>query len=161
MDITRFDLMIEKGDFFFQIRYICWTHQECAQWRTPCSHHAGTALRWRRGTRHQNHLYDAVGYAWPKQRRGPHLLVTLAFMDGRALLPTNWRRVYLQQVATRPEYGVGKIATVNGRYYAWNRDKGGKWAVCILRKDWREQSLSRTHAELSSGECVRRTKAGR
>ena len=46
-------------------------------------------------------------------------------MDGRDTLPTNGAR-YIEQLQQKMrEYGVGKIASVSGRYYAMDRDK--KW----------------------------------
>jgi len=47
------------------------------------------------------------------------------FMDGRDTLPTNGA-MYIEQLQQKMrEYGVGKIASVSGRYYAMDRDK--KW----------------------------------
>src|SRR5581483_2390249 len=46
-----------------------------------------------------------------------------AFMDGRDTLPTNGAG-YLDQLQQKMrEYGVGKIASVEGRYYAMDRDR--------------------------------------
>ena len=46
-----------------------------------------------------------------------------AFMDGRDTLPTNGAG-YLEQLQQKMrEYNTGKIATVNGRYYAMDRDR--------------------------------------
>ena len=44
-------------------------------------------------------------------------------MDGRDTLPTNGAG-YLEQLQQKMrEYNSGKIATVNGRYYAMDRDR--------------------------------------
>ena len=46
-----------------------------------------------------------------------------AFMDGRDTLPTNGAG-YLEQLQQKMrEYNSGQIATVNGRYYAMDRDR--------------------------------------
>ena len=46
-----------------------------------------------------------------------------AFMDGRDTLPTNGAG-YLEQLQQKiREYNTGKIASVNGRYYAMDRDR--------------------------------------
>src|SRR5207249_11949114 len=46
-----------------------------------------------------------------------------AFMDGRDTLPTSGAG-YLEQLQQKMrEYNTGKIATVNGRYYAMDRDR--------------------------------------
>ncbi len=47
------------------------------------------------------------------------------FMDGRDTSPTSGAG-YIEQLQRKMrEYGVGKIATVDGRYYAMDRDR--KW----------------------------------
>jgi len=46
MDITKIDLMIEKGDFLFQSGSVG-RNQSARRWRTPAPH-LRTALRWRR-----------------------------------------------------------------------------------------------------------------
>jgi 2,3-bisphosphoglycerate-independent phosphoglycerate mutase len=46
-----------------------------------------------------------------------------AFLDGRDVAPTSAKR-YLQQLSAKmEELGVGQIATVQGRYYAMDRDR--------------------------------------
>ena len=46
-----------------------------------------------------------------------------AFLDGRDVSPTSGADFVAQTVAQCREIGVGKIATVMGRYYAMDRDK--------------------------------------
>ena len=45
-----------------------------------------------------------------------------AFMDGRDTLPTSGAGYLEELQQTFAEYGVGKIASVSGRYYAMDRD---------------------------------------
>ena len=59
------------------------------------------------------------------KQNGVERVFVHAFMDGRDTLPTNGA-MYIEQLQQKMrEYGVGKIATVSGRYYAMDRDK--KW----------------------------------
>ncbi|MBJ8193738.1 2,3-bisphosphoglycerate-independent phosphoglycerate mutase, partial [Bacillus cereus] len=46
-----------------------------------------------------------------------------AFMDGRDVMPDSGVGFMQQLIAKIQEVGVGKIATVQGRYYAMDRDK--------------------------------------
>jgi len=59
------------------------------------------------------------------KQNGADRVFVHAFMDGRDTLPTNGVR-YIEQLQQKMrEYGIGKIASVSGRYYAMDRDK--KW----------------------------------
>src|SRR5258707_5122526 len=71
---------------------------------------------------HQNHLYALLRMA---KQNGVDRVFIHCFMDGRDTLPTHGAG-YLEQLQKKcREFGTGKIATVNGRYYAMDRDK--KW----------------------------------
>ena len=59
---------------------------------------------------------------WPGEN-GVERVFVHAFMDGRDTLPTNGAG-YLEQLQQKMrEYNTGKIASVNGRYYAMDRDR--------------------------------------
>jgi 2,3-bisphosphoglycerate-independent phosphoglycerate mutase len=65
------------------------------------------------------HLYGCLKLA---ERRGVQRVFLHAFTDGRDT-PPNSGLGYIQQIeAKMKEIGVGKIATVSGRYYAMDRD---------------------------------------
>lgn len=70
---------------------------------------------------HQRHLYGLLELA---KRKGLDNNVFIhAFMDGRDTLPASGER-YIQELQEKmKEKGVGKIATLSGRYYAMDRDK--------------------------------------
>jgi 2,3-bisphosphoglycerate-independent phosphoglycerate mutase len=71
---------------------------------------------------HQNHLYALLRMA---RQNGVDRTYVHCFMDGRDTLPTNGAG-YIEQLQQKMrELGVGKVATVSGRYYAMDRDK--KW----------------------------------
>ena len=71
---------------------------------------------------HQEHLYALLRAA---REHGVTRVFVHAFLDGRDTLPTSGAG-YLQKLqAKMAEYGVGKLASVSGRYYAMDRDR--KW----------------------------------
>lgn len=69
---------------------------------------------------HQEHLYALLRAAreYKLERVYVH-----AFMDGRDTLPTSGAGYIAALEQKMREYGVGKIASVSGRYYAMDRDK--------------------------------------
>jgi 2,3-bisphosphoglycerate-independent phosphoglycerate mutase len=68
----------------------------------------------------QAHLYALLKMA---KQQGVDRVFVHAFMDGRDTLPTNGAG-YIEQLQQKMrEYNSGQIATVNGRYYAMDRDR--------------------------------------
>jgi 2,3-bisphosphoglycerate-independent phosphoglycerate mutase len=65
------------------------------------------------------HLYAVLELA---QRRGLDRVFLHAFTDGRDTPPTSGLEYIRQIEANMKRIGVGKIATVSGRYYAMDRD---------------------------------------
>jgi 2,3-bisphosphoglycerate-independent phosphoglycerate mutase len=117
MDITRIDLMIENGDFFSQPTLVAaMKHARTGGRRL---HLFGLVSD---GGVHskQEHLYALLKMA---KQQGVDRVLVHCFMDGRDTLPTNGAG-YLQQLQQRMrQYNCGKIASVNGRYYAMDRDR--------------------------------------
>jgi 2,3-bisphosphoglycerate-independent phosphoglycerate mutase len=117
MDITRIDLMIQNGEFFSHPVLLA-------------------AMKYARAGERRLHLFGLVSdggvhsqqahlYALLKmaKQNGVDRVFVHAFMDGRDTLPTNGAG-YLEQLQQKMrEYNSGKIATVNGRYYAMDRDR--------------------------------------
>jgi 2,3-bisphosphoglycerate-independent phosphoglycerate mutase len=68
----------------------------------------------------QEHLYALLKMA---KQNGLERVFVHAFMDGRDTLPTNGAGYLEQLQQNMREYNCGKIATVNGRYYAMDRDR--------------------------------------
>ncbi len=117
MDITRIDLMIENGEFF--------SHPVLVE-AMKNARNSGRKLHLfglvSDGGVHsrQEHLYALLKMA---KQQGVDRAFVHAFMDGRDTLPTNGAG-YLEQLQQKMrEYNSGKIATVNGRYYAMDRDR--------------------------------------
>ena len=117
MDITRIDAQIASGEFQ----------------KNPAIVQA--MQRAREGGR-QLHLFGLVSdggvhshqehlYALLRTAREYHVerVFVHAFMDGRDTLPTSGAGYIAALEQKMREYGVGKLASVNGRYYAMDRDK--------------------------------------
>jgi 2,3-bisphosphoglycerate-independent phosphoglycerate mutase len=116
MDITRIDLMIENGDLYSNPVLL------------DSMHYAGKGHRLHlmglcsQGGVHSQltHLYGLLKMA---KREGVEDVCVHCFMDGRDVPPDSgieWVRQLQQQL---DEIGVGRIATVVGRYWAMDRDK--------------------------------------
>jgi len=117
MDITRIDLMIQNGELFkHPVLLDTMKHARSGERRL---HLFGLVSD---GGVHsqQAHLYALLKMA---KQNGLERVFVHAFMDGRDTLPTNGAG-YLEQLQQKMrEYNCGKIATVNGRYYAMDRDR--------------------------------------
>jgi 2,3-bisphosphoglycerate-independent phosphoglycerate mutase len=117
MDITRIDLMIQNGEFFSHpVLLGAMKHARVGERRL---HLFGLVSD---GGVHsqQAHLYALLKMA---KQSGADRVFVHAFMDGRDTLPTNGAG-YLEHLQQKMrEYNSGKIATVNGRYYAMDRDR--------------------------------------
>jgi 2,3-bisphosphoglycerate-independent phosphoglycerate mutase len=117
MDITRIDLMIRNGEFFSDpVLMAAMKHARAGERRL---HLFGLVSD---GGVHsqQAHLYALLKMA---KQNGVERVFVHAFMDGRDTLPTNGAG-YLEQLQQKMrEYNSGKIASVNGRYYAMDRDR--------------------------------------
>ena len=69
---------------------------------------------------HTTHLWALLKMA---KIRGLSKVYIHAFLDGRDVSPTSGKDFVAETVEKCKEIGVGKIATVMGRYYAMDRDK--------------------------------------
>jgi 2,3-bisphosphoglycerate-independent phosphoglycerate mutase len=117
MDITRIDLMIQNGEFFSHpVLLAAMKHARVGERRL---HLFGLVSD---GGVHsqQAHLYALLKMA---KQQGVDRVFVHAFMDGRDTLPTNGAGYLEQLLQKMREYQCGKIATVNGRYYAMDRDR--------------------------------------
>jgi 2,3-bisphosphoglycerate-independent phosphoglycerate mutase len=117
MDITKIDLMIENGEFFANPALVnAMTTARIGERRL----HLFGLLSDGGVHSHQNHLYAILRMA---KQNGAKRVFVHCFMDGRDTLPTNGAG-YIEQLQQKMrEYGVGRIATVSGRYYAMDRDR--------------------------------------
>src|SRR6478609_11896117 len=117
MDSTRIELMIQNGELFQ--RPVLLSAMKNARSGGRQLHLFGLLSD---GGVHsyQTHLHALLKMA--KQNEVERVFVH-AFMDGRDTLPTNGAG-YLEQLQQKMrEYNSGAIASVNGRYYAMDRDR--------------------------------------
>jgi 2,3-bisphosphoglycerate-independent phosphoglycerate mutase len=117
MDITRIDQLIQNGELFKHPVLL----EAMKQARTGERRLHLFGLVSDGGVHSQQaHLYALLKMA---KQQGLERVFVHAFMDGRDTLPTNGAG-YLEQLQQKMrEYNCGKIATVNGRYYAMDRDR--------------------------------------
>ena len=117
MDITRLDQMIQNGEFFSDPTLLgAMKHARSGGRRL----HLFGLVSDGGVHSHQNHLYGLLKMA---KQTGVDRVFVHAFMDGRDTLPTSGAG-YLEQLQQKMrEYNSGKIASVNGRYYAMDRDR--------------------------------------
>ena len=79
---------------------------------------------------HQRHLHALIEMA--AKRKVPHVFIQ-AITDGRDTSPTGGVRYVAELEDVLRKAGVGRIATVGGRYYAMDRDK--RWERTKLAYD--------------------------
>ncbi|HET9743045.1 MAG TPA: 2,3-bisphosphoglycerate-independent phosphoglycerate mutase [Terriglobales bacterium] len=117
MDITKIDVMIENGDFFSNPVLLSAMKNARSGGRRL---HIFGLLSDGGVHSHQNHLYALLRMA---KQNGVDRVFVHAFMDGRDTLPTSGAG-YLQQLQHKMrEFGIGKLASISGRYYAMDRDR--------------------------------------
>ncbi|MDO9557486.1 MAG: 2,3-bisphosphoglycerate-independent phosphoglycerate mutase [Coriobacteriia bacterium] len=83
---------------------------------------------------HQDHLYALIRMA---AERGARQVYVHAFLDGRDVPPTSGLGFLQQLEAVLAEIGVGRVASVMGRYYAMDRDN--RWER--VQRAWRAMVL--------------------
>jgi 2,3-bisphosphoglycerate-independent phosphoglycerate mutase len=116
MDMTRIDTAIVDGSLYTDSTLLAAIAS--AQEKGAAVHFIG--LLSDGGVHsHQRHLYALLKMA---AMQGLHRVYVHAFMDGRDTLPTSGVG-YLEELQQKfAEHGVGKLASVSGRYYAMDRD---------------------------------------
>ena len=115
--LTRITKSINDGDFFKNEALI--SAMENANKNNSALHIMG--LLSDGGVHsHIEHLYGLLKFA--KERNVERVYVH-AFTDGRDVSPTSGINFIKELETKMKEIGVGKIATISGRYYAMDRDK--------------------------------------
>jgi 2,3-bisphosphoglycerate-independent phosphoglycerate mutase len=117
MDIVRIDMMIENGSFFEHPVLL----DAIKHTRTGGRKLHIFGLISDGGVHSMNtHLYALLKMC---KQQGAERVYVHCFMDGRDT-PPNSGVGYVKELQQKMrEYGVGKIASVSGRYYAMDRDK--------------------------------------
>jgi 2,3-bisphosphoglycerate-independent phosphoglycerate mutase len=115
MDVTRIDLMIANGDFFRDPTLLASMHHA----RTHRLHLMG--LLSDGGVHSMNtHLYALLEMA---KREGAADVCVHCFMDGRDTGPETGAGYIEELQREMRRIGIGRIASISGRYYAMDRDK--------------------------------------
>src|SRR6185437_8564765 len=117
MDITRIDALIASGEFFSHPTIVDALKRAGEGGRQL---HLFGLVSDGGVHSHQNHLYSLLKAA---KQQGLERVLVHAFMDGRDTLPTSGAGYLAALEQKMREYGVGKIASVSGRYYAMDRDR--------------------------------------
>src|SRR6201998_4082005 len=117
MDITRIDEQIASGEFKKNPAIVKAMHRAREGGRQL---HLFGLVSDGGVHSHQEHLYALLRIA---REFGVERVFVHAFMDGRDTLPTSGAGYIAQLQQKMREYGVGKIASVSGRYYALDRDR--------------------------------------
>ncbi|MFZ0481084.1 MAG: 2,3-bisphosphoglycerate-independent phosphoglycerate mutase [Terriglobales bacterium] len=117
MDITRIDLMVQNGEFFSHpVLVDAMKHARVGGRKL----HLFGLLSDGGVHSRQEHLHALLKMA---KQHGVDRVFVHAFMDGRDTAPMSGAG-YLELLQQKMrEYNSGKISTVNGRYYAMDRDK--------------------------------------
>ncbi len=116
-DLPRISRSIEDGTFFENAAYVA-AMDACL--KNDSSLHLYGLLSDGGVHSHLNHLFALLKMA---KIRGLSKVYIHAFLDGRDVSPTSGKDFVAATVDKCRELGIGKIATVMGRYYAMDRDK--------------------------------------
>ncbi|MCC8151292.1 MAG: 2,3-bisphosphoglycerate-independent phosphoglycerate mutase [Lachnospiraceae bacterium] len=115
-DLTRITKSIEDGDFF-ENKGLLAAIENCK--RNNSDLHLWGLLSDGGVHSHITHLYGLLEMA---KRHGLSKVYVHAFLDGRDTPPASGKGYVEQLVAKMDEIGVGRVASLSGRYYAMDRD---------------------------------------
>ena len=116
-DLTRITKSIEDGDFFSISEFIT-AIENCKKNNTKL--HIMGLLSDGGVHSHQRHLYGLLELA---KRKDFEDVYVHCFLDGRDTPPASAEGYIAELENKMKEKGVGKIATIMGRFYAMDRDK--------------------------------------
>ncbi len=126
-ELTRITKAVQDGDFF-ENEALCAAMDNCIK-KDSTLHLAG--LLSDGGVHsHNSHLYALLEMA---KRRGLSKVYVHAILDGRDVPPDSGLGFVKELMAKCEEIGVGKVATVMGRYYAMDRDN--RWERVVKAYD--------------------------
>lgn len=115
-ELTRITKEIEDGDFF-KNEELLKAMENCKN--NNSSLHLFGLLSDGGVHSHNTHLYGLLEMA---KREGIDKVYVHAFLDGRDTAPTSGKEFMSELCDKMKEIGVGQVATINGRYYAMDRD---------------------------------------
>ena len=135
-ELTRITKSIEDGDFF-QNEALLSLVENCK--KNNSAFHTYGLLSDGGVHSHLNHLFGVLELC---KRAGLSKVYVHCFMDGRDVSPTSGAGFVEALQNKMAELGVGKVATVMGRYYAMDRDN--RW-----------ERVEKAYAAMVKGEGVR------
>ena len=115
-ELTRITKEIEDGDFFKNEAFL--EAVENCKKNDSALHLYGLVSD---GGVH-SHITHIFGLLELAKREGLSKVYVHCFLDGRDTPPTSGKEYVAQLVEKMKELGVGKVATISGRYYAMDRD---------------------------------------
>ena len=115
-DLTRITKSIEDGDFF-ENKGLMAAIENCK--KNDSDLHLWGLLSDGGVHSHITHLYGLLEFA---KKNGLSKVFVHAFLDGRDTPPASGKDFVAQLEEKMAEIGVGKIASLSGRYYAMDRD---------------------------------------
>ncbi len=116
-ELTRITKAIQDGDFF-ENKAFMEAVENCR--KNNSSLHMFGLVSDGGVHSHNTHIYGLLELA---KRNGLEKVYVHCFLDGRDTPPTSGKEYVAALEAKMAEIGVGKVATVAGRYYAMDRDK--------------------------------------
>ena len=126
-ELTRITKTIEDGDFF-SIKEFNDAIENCKKYNSKL--HIMGLVSDGGVHSHIRHLYGLLELA---KRKGFEDVFVHCFMDGRDTPPASGEMYIAKLKEKMQEKGIGKIATISGRYYAMDRDK--RWERIKLAYD--------------------------
>lgn len=116
-ELTRITKSIQDGDFFENKAFMA-AVENCK--KNDSALHMFGLVSDGGVHSHITHIYGLLELA---KRNGLEKVYVHCFLDGRDTPPTSGKEYVAALEAKMAELGVGKVATVSGRYYAMDRDK--------------------------------------
>ena len=116
-ELTRITKSIEDGDFFSNSAFVA-AIENCKKYNSKL--HVMGLLSDGGVHSHIRHLYAILELA---KRKDFEDVYVHCFMDGRDTPPASGETYIAELEEKMKEKGVGKIATISGRFYAMDRDK--------------------------------------
>ena len=116
-ELTRITKTIEDGDFF-SISELCKAIENCKENNSKL--HIMGLLSDGGVHSHMRHLFAILELA---KRKGLEDVYVHCFLDGRDTPPASAENYILKLEEKMQEKGIGKIASISGRFFAMDRDK--------------------------------------
>ena len=135
-ELTRITKSIQDGDFF-QNEALVGAMENCK--KNGSALHLMGLMSDGGVHSHNTHMYAIVELA---KRMGLEKVFVHCFLDGRDVPPASGADYVAETIAKLNEIGVGKVATVMGRYYAMDRDN--RW-----------ERVSKAYAAMVYGEGIK------